>query len=153
MKKILILFLLACIVVFVWMILGMISNKNLRPTVPVVATPTPYPVSAKRITVSGVEMNDFFASPKRIDSKGDVAFEETQDYQLVYIKPFNYFIVSVLGSPFEEARSKAEIAFLNSLGVSKEDACKLDVVVNTPSFANPDFAGKDYPLSFCINNQ
>lgn len=132
------------------------SRKQIRQ--PNVFLPTPTPVqipqiSPKKINISGVQTNDFLSSPKEVNKNGDVLFAETPKYQLVYLQNFNQFIVSILSSPFETIKKEAEIEFLHRLGITENEACKLNVSVTTPYFANPDYSGKNWPLSFCENKK
>lgn len=59
--------------------------------------------------------------------------------------------ISILQSPFEEIRQKAEKFFLEKLNLDQESACKLKVRITTPRFANPDQSSQTFPLSFCTN--
>ena len=59
------------------------------------------------------------------------------------------FFISVVSWPFDEHRLVAEADFLDKLGITDDEACRLNVDETTPAFANPDKAGKTYALSFC----
>jgi len=72
-------------------------------------------------------------------------------YQIVYLKNTDSILISILGSPFEATRQEAEQDLLTTLDISKADACRLSVTINTTISANPDEAGVDYSLSFCNN--
>lgn len=61
------------------------------------------------------------------------------------------YLITILKSPFEENRLKAEQYFLEKLNIDKEAACKLKVNLGTMRFANPDQAGQTFHLSFCPN--
>lgn len=74
---------------------------------------------------------------------------ETNEYSIVYQKKFDVFIISVTGTPFEQVREKAEQEFLSLTQSTERTACRLNVKIGTPFFANPDLAGKNFPLSFC----
>ncbi len=103
----------------------------------------------EKIVISGVPVNNFFISPVQTNQQGDILIIDDPKYQIAYLNQFGSFIISILGSPFDDARQKAESQFLNTLGISPQDACRLPVTLNTPSFANPDEAGTNYKLSFC----
>lgn len=92
-----------------------------------------------KINISGVEVNP----------KGDSLIVDNEKYQIVYLSQFNKFLITVLGSPFNEIKNEAEREFLKVLGITEENACKLIVEVNTPEFANPEYSGTALRLSFC----
>lgn len=104
----------------------------------------------EKITVSNIKMNNFYRSPIRVYSSGDVVVAQSDSYQIAYLPLFNKFIISIVSSPFQDKIKGAEEDFIKALGISREEACRLNAVVNTPFFANPDESGKDYPLSFCL---
>lgn len=132
-------------------------NKKLppsqRPTFGPVATFTPVispPLDkGERIKISNVWVNNFYKAPQGINPSGDVLIADKSEFQIVFLPQFNQFMLSVLASPFSGVRKVAEEEFLKVLGVGRQEACRLNVVVNTPYFANPDYSKQDYPLSFC----
>lgn len=102
-----------------------------------------------KIIISNVEMNDVLSNPVETNSFGDGLILKGNSYQIVYLKNSNNFLISILDSPFEKFKLVAEQEFLRLLGVSEIDACRLNVTVTTPAFANPAEAGGIYKLSFC----
>jgi hypothetical protein len=80
---------------------------------------------------------------KKIFVEADSPFNITQDLAT------NAYLISIVRSPFEEVRQKAETTFLEKLNITKEDACNLKVLITTMRFANPDQAGQTFHLSFC----
>lgn len=124
-----------------------------RPTFGPVATFTPAispPLDKEgRIKISNVWVNNFYKAPQGINPSGDVLVADKSEFQIVFLPQFNQFMLSVLASPFSGVRKVAEEEFLKVLGVGRQEACRLNVVVNTPYFANPDYSNQDYPLSFC----
>lgn len=107
---------------------------------------TPQP-SQEKIEVSGVKINDFLEKNEKDASF--VSIEKTRHYHVFYIPDQELFYISITSYPFDEHREAAEAVFLEKLGVAKEDACKLNVDITTPSYANPQQAGKVYELSWC----
>lgn len=148
---------LAFVVLFFSLIFSLTANKTKKqpPAINPFPTPTKVPIIRMKKTpegkldISGVVVNDFTKTPKYTDKSGDVFFVDNQEYQILYMEKYNKFLISILSSPFKEVKQKAEIEFLGSLGVSKEDACRLSVEITTPYFANPKESGKIYTLSFC----
>lgn len=80
---------------------------------------------------------------KKIFVETDSPFSITQDLAT------GAYLISIVQSPFEEVRLKAEAFFLEKLNIDKEAACKLKVNITTMRFANPNQAGQTFPLSFC----
>ncbi len=119
------------------------------PTPPPLPTQIPVDTTGATITLSGVTMNNFINTSPQVDSEGDRSLANTQGYSIVYLAPFNKFLISITSSPFGTYRQQAEQALLSLLNISQTDACKLSVKIATSSTINPDQAGTSYPLSFC----
>lgn len=83
------------------------------------------------------------------NNQGDSLIVNKSSYQIIYHKNLDQFMISILKSPFEDIRQIAEQEFLQITQADVATVCKLDAVVTTPYFANPDLAGKIFPLSFC----
>lgn len=112
-----------------------------------------YPAGAEFIIGTGkggVTVKNFYKTAKGIVDQTEVVLDETKDYLIVYHAPNSNFDIYFLSktNDFGTVRSVAESLFLSRLGVSKNDACKLDVVVNMP-YNLDSIAGGKQPLSFC----
>jgi len=59
------------------------------------------------------------------------------------------FWVAVAAKPFLENRAMAERDFLEVLGISQGNACRLNVVVGIPYGIDPSLNGRQFNLSFC----
>jgi hypothetical protein len=88
-------------------------------------------------------------SPQVINPQGDTVIYEDADMQIEFIPQRNQYLISVLGSPFGVVRTKAEVKILEVTKLTQDQICGYDVVVTTPRFANPDFSGQSFGLSFC----
>jgi hypothetical protein len=97
-------------------------------------------------------VNNFFNENTQVNSRGDALIVNTENYHITYFSKEDQFLITILSSPFEEVRKVAEIDFIQTLGIDKETACKIGVIITTPAFANRDEAGKNYKLSFCEND-
>lgn len=162
-KQIYILFIIGIIltiIVFAWLLFlsFSLSTPEAQPTAtPVVkATPTPIVIpftrpSTPTLTVNGVSVQNFYQQGTIIDSNGDVSIQKTGLYDIVYLAPFQEFIIEVLAKPFESTRQQAEQEFLQQLGITQEAACRLKVSIGTPLDVNPTEAGTKFGLSFCEN--
>lgn len=102
-----------------------------------------------KILINNIELKDFFATSKKMNENGDVLISQRENYSIEYFPKFNSFLIAVKASPFEENRKLAELELVGTLGISKNDACRLSVNITTTQTANPEFSGRNYPLSFC----
>jgi hypothetical protein len=108
--------------------------------------------SAKTIELprAGVRVNNFYKRiVVRTNPEGDTIVVDDSGYQIIFMPKSEQFLISILGSPFEKVRKEAEEELLHILGIGRADACRLDVKITTPRFANPAQAGKNFGLSFC----
>lgn len=118
-------------------------------------SPTPASFSAlekstgEKLNIADVSVNNFYKIKINTNPRGDTLFSQSTDYQIMYFSKEEQFLISIMGSPFEEKRALAELNFTQVLGITQEEACKLNVIINTPSFANPEESGTNYKLSFC----
>ncbi len=116
------------------------NNVNATPTIP----------QSDTLSLSGTPIKNFYKGAAKIDKQRDVyIIDEPNKYQIMYFEKFNNFMISITGSPFESLRQEAEKIFLEKTGMSQAAACQANVEITTPYYANPDFSGKSYPLSFC----
>ncbi len=125
---------------------GSPSMVNLSPLPSPSLKPLP---TTDTFVSSGVTVANFYKETAERDSRENTTFIENTDYNISYNGREDSFLISITGSPFEDKRQLAEQAFVTKLKVSQTDACRLKVSTTTPAFANPDQAGKSYPLSFC----
>lgn len=84
---------------------------------------------------------------------GNAEVQKTPNYEIVYLAGSKSFVISLSGSDLADSRSQAEQAFLDSLGISKTDACKITVSLGIAPEVNKTAAGKNYGLSFCPNGK
>jgi hypothetical protein len=93
-----------------------------------------------------VTINNFYNLPLAIDEEF-LILKNTNDYQITYDTDNNQFFVYASSSPLDAARQKGETAFLSLLGVSQQDACKLNVLEGFPQGSS--MANAQLGLSFC----
>lgn len=118
--------------------------------------PTPAPLvipPGNSLTIDGVQVNNFYAASRSVDSEGTLELTNDVNFSVLYYPQDESFLITITNSPFENYRQQAESVLLTLLGVSETEACRLTVSIGTPAFANPDEAGKNYPLSFCSTSQ
>jgi hypothetical protein len=102
-------------------------------------------------TASGVvTINNIYTSDAPVDMVQEVVFRETQDYLMVYDPTDSSFWIAVtVPNSFSTWQPVAEQDFLQTLGVSAANACKLDVVEGVIYSAGDPNDGLSFPLSFC----
>ncbi len=150
MKKLIITF--SIILIVATFLLLSLSNKS---TTKQTAFPTPTIVLpnaqtlGRKINISGVSVNDFTKTSRPIEETTEFYVTEKSNYAIIYDSKDNSFLIGILSSPFETNRQTAEEGFLQTLGITKENACLLTVTESTPHFVNPNNAGIIYKLSFC----
>ncbi|OGM10804.1 hypothetical protein A2Z22_02870 [Candidatus Woesebacteria bacterium RBG_16_34_12] len=128
------------------------NPQSTSPKEKYVPKPTPELTipESENVEVSGVQVNNFYKEAEIINANGDLSINtQTKDYAIIYFPSVEQFNISITISPFDEIKTQAETAFINIMGVEKNELCKLKVVITTPYFANPQEAGKVYGLSFC----
>lgn len=81
--------------------------------------------------------------------ENDTVVRENSDYRITYFSETQEFLITFQSVPVEVARKKAEKGFLETLRVSKKEACKLSVKMVITYDIDPDLAGQEFPLSFC----
>ncbi len=143
---------LVTIIVIVSTIIFLLSSAPQKTTPQELIVPTKIPPvlsTTDKIIISGIPIKNPYISPVQLDTQGDSLMTSTETYNLVYLKPFNEFLISITGAPFEVNRQLAEKAFLERVGITQEQACQIKVTITTPASVNPTEAGQKYPLSFC----
>jgi hypothetical protein len=106
------------------------------------------PPPEDKLIISGVDVNNFYKDDDARSGANSIFFEN-EEYQLGFVLDRNLFVITILDSPFGTIQSKAEQRFLQELGIKKDDACKLNVIVQTPHFVSPEESKQTRTLSFC----
>lgn len=96
-----------------------------------------------------VHIKNFFADPSVVAEDDVVIIKKTSDYWFTYDPSNMSFWIAISNSSFEVTRRVAENDFLATLGVTEQDACKLDVSEGIPYSATNRISGVFMPLSFC----
>jgi len=132
------------------------SNSNNTGSSQTVSVMSAYPNAPTSRTMSlgtangTVQVGNFYAaSSTQVGEDGILIVKQTPDYWFTYDPSDSSFWIAISGTPFNTVRQTAEQDFLATLGVSKADACKLDVSVGVPYSAGNPLDGQSLPLSFC----
>jgi hypothetical protein len=128
------------------------------PSAPVVITPPPAlsPPTDDTFVIQtpsgGVAVRNFYKDNPVIYGDVNVMLATGGDYHIQYERTQGQFFIGLLARTREQARSmrvRAEDALLEKLGISRQEACKLEVSVAVPGSWNLELAGVNYGLSFC----
>lgn len=116
------------------------------------------PEGAPKMTVPGkegqsFETNNVYDNPAAILSGNGVLFKENNDFEMAFYPEGDAFIISIKNSDLNPAREKAEADFLQTLGITKDQACQLNVSLGTTFDVNPKNSGREFGLSFCPNGK
>lgn len=99
------------------------------------------------------------ANPRRNAAKiitpSDVVMKENSDYVISF---FDYsgeksFLISILSTDVNSAREKAENDFIQSLQITRAQACQLKVALFVSAESSPATAGEDFGISFCSSGK
>ncbi len=98
-----------------------------------------------------VAINNIYTSNDYITLDGQtIVIAQSGDYSIVYNVSDSSFIISLtlVPGPLQATRDAAEAAFLQKLGISEKDACKLNVNEGVTEKGSP-YYGQSLGLSFC----
>jgi hypothetical protein len=98
-----------------------------------------------------VMVNNFLA--RLSDTQEDVTLREEKTYTILFYAKDQSFFIGLKDKDLVTARKEGEAALLDTLDISKEDACKLRVSLTVPFSVSENAAGVDYGLSFCPNGR
>lgn len=93
-----------------------------------------------------ITINNFYTFPLIVDEEF-LILQNNDQYQINYNTEINQFYIYFSVGPSSTFRNETETAFLNLLGISESDACKLNVAEGYPG--NLPSAPQQQGLSFC----
>lgn len=97
-----------------------------------------------------VMINNFYTSNPLVFDSETVLVKKTASYSIAYDNIDSSFWIGINSDQSVGAvRPVAEEDFLATLGVSKADACKLNVAIGVNYSQNSGLSGQSFPLSFC----
>ncbi len=80
---------------------------------------------------------------------GGATLESAVGYAISYDSASQSFNIAITKAPISQYRTAAEAKFLQDLGITQQDACKLNVQLGVTYDANPSLIGQNFGLSFC----
>ena len=95
--------------------------------------------------------NDFTQKPI-LKAGQSLQFKKSELYQIVYNEQDQSFNINLMSDSFELARTQAQEAFLEALGISQGQACGLNIWVGIPISVSDKYPGVNLGLSFCPNS-
>jgi hypothetical protein len=99
-------------------------------------------------------VNNFYNLPETQPVSGDgVNFKNSTYYYMAYYPNQQGFIITILDPDIEKARKIAEADFIQALGITKDQACNLNVSLTVAPEADNRASGGNYRLSFCPNGK
>lgn len=98
-----------------------------------------------------VTVNNFYKTALGAEDEF-IVIAKNDHYEINYDTTDSGFYLDIKQAPFGENRASAETSFLNLLGVSHIDACKLTVAEGAEPAANSGLSGGLLPLSFCASS-
>jgi len=135
------------------------SNKRVSPEAPQAVSPEiPNLPPSTELAENGqtsiptaqgdVIINDPYKKALKVVS-GNAELLNTDSYVIVYLGELKSFVITLYGANLNDSRNMAEQAFLESLNIKKDAACKLKITLAVSPESNASVAGKNYGLSFC----
>jgi hypothetical protein len=106
-----------------------------------------------KTTQGDIATNNLYKNPVELFSDNTVFFIENTDYHISFNPHDQSFLITLLNPDIQTTRNRAEDDFLNALNITKNDACKLTLILGMPAFVNENLSGKNYGLSFCPNGK
>ncbi|MFA6284981.1 MAG: hypothetical protein WC643_00405 [Parcubacteria group bacterium] len=139
------------------------NNKKVSPEIPQTASPEiPSLPPSTELAEKGqaaiptdqgsVIINDPYKKALTVVS-GNAELLNTDSYVIVYLGELKSFVITLYGADLNDSRNIAEQAFLESLNIDKDAACKLKITLAVAPEASKSAAGKNYGLSFCPNGK
>jgi len=100
-----------------------------------------------------VVINNIYKDAINTYSDGGVSFKNNNDYYIAYYPQDQGFIITIENQDIQTARQKAEADFVQTLGITQQQACQLRVSLGVPVSINEQASGGNYGLSFCPNGK
>ncbi len=96
-----------------------------------------------------VIMKNFYKTAAIVSPGSGALIVDNPAYDISYYTGDSSFIISLKQPLTMPTRAAASEAFIQVLGISEQDACKLKVILGVPISVDPHYAGRDLGLSFC----
>lgn len=124
-------------------------SSSLPPTAEFVIPPPDAPKMSIPTEKETVDVNNLYSDPVYKLPDGTVTFIETSDYTMAFFPKDKSFTIAILSSDLTATRNKAENDFLQTLNITKDQACELTVTLGVPYKISAENSGLNFGLSFC----
>lgn len=133
------------------------TNQPAFPEFPIIQGTKP-DVSTDKFEIKTQEgpihVNNVYKLPPVQELSYDgIKFKNSDYYSMDYYPNQQGFIIIITNPDIEKARQIAEDDFLNILGISKNEACQLNVSMTVFREVSDLASGRNYRLSFCPNGK
>lgn len=131
-------------------------NAPLEPPIPEAILPKGDTFTIETEKGDVTVKNFFKGREKEVTSSGIrvVCFNDSEECQhsIYFNWEWKGFAITLMRTPLQKVRDEAEQSLLDSLNISREDACRLNVQLNVANGIDSEYdGGADYGLSFCPN--
>lgn len=107
------------------------------------------PVQARENILKNSPLRKDAALPFYLEKTDTLLVERTDRYLVVYQRPFDAFVITILAKPLDGVQKEAEAEFLRLSGGAPESACQLSVRISIPASLDGSSVGQTLPLSWC----
>jgi len=118
-----------------------------------IVPPTDQPKMELKTPEGNVQTENLYKNPAKRFSDDVLDVTDNEDYTMYFFPETQSIIISINNPEIQFARYKAEQELLARLGITKEEACKLNVDLGVPFSVNAEASGVNYGLSFCPNGK
>lgn len=91
----------------------------------------------------------FYLGYHPYDGSADPTAVKNPPYLIEYINATQYFNIALLEEPIGAVRGEMEQYLLTHLGITQDQACRLNYMVSVPNRVNSAFSGRNLGFSFC----
>ena len=124
-----------------WAVIPLVKNTDLEPTGQTM------PVLGK---AGDVNVRNVYKNPVEKTEEA-IVISQKPGFKIIYFPKDEAFLITLAQTPISQSRALAEAELLANLGITKDQACELKVVITVPYEVDPAASGQNYPLSFCPN--
>jgi hypothetical protein len=133
------------------------TTTAIATATPVVTPPATAPTGDTLVLgtpYGSVTMNNFYKTAEISLDQKTAVIQQTPAYIIDYNVADSSFTIGILSMPFDVSRQAAETELLKSLGISRQEACKLKVYEGVPASVpgSEQYVGQTFSLSFCASS-
>lgn len=96
-----------------------------------------------------IVVKDFISDHPAQNMQEDRFLSDTSEYSITYVNISRQFFIAFSDIPSLELRMKAEDELLQILGISRSDACGLNIYESVPKELGDEYSGANFGFSSC----